>query len=94
MEFLETLLQQFKKEGFVSVYDWSDPAGTVYPEHGHKGKVALFVTEGSIAFNFEGVLKELTAGDRFDMPIGALHKAVVGPEGWSVVVGEEIEGDS
>jgi len=34
------------------------------------------------------------AGERFDVPIGTKHSAVVGPEGCDWVVGEEIEGDS
>jgi len=47
MELSETWLQTFEKEGFISVYEWSDPAGTEYKEHAHKGKVSLFVTDGS-----------------------------------------------
>jgi hypothetical protein len=34
------------------------------------------------------------AGERFDVPVGVDHSAVVGDTGWTVVVGEEIEGDS
>ncbi len=94
MELLEKYLETFKKEGFSSVYAWEDPAGTTYPEHAHKGKVSLAVTAGSITFDFEGAKKGLVAGDRFDVPVGALHTAVVGPDGWAVMVGEEIEGDS
>lgn len=89
MELSERWLQNFEKEGFTSVFEWSDPAGTVYERHVHKGKASLFVTDGSVTFNFEGVTREIKAGERFDIPIGATHSAVVGPDGWIVVVGEE-----
>lgn len=94
MELAEKWLQEFKKEGFISVYEWSDPAGTVYPEHAHKGSVSLVVINGSIVFDFEGEKKEITAGQRLDVEPRSLHSAIVGPNGWKVVVGEEIEGDS
>jgi len=84
-------MQKLTAEGFTSVYEWTDPARTEYPEHAHQGKVALCVTDGSITFDFEGTIKELKAGDRFDVPIGALHTATVGDRGWIVVVGEEFE---
>lgn len=84
-------MQTLEKEGFPTVYEWTDPARTEYPEHAHEGKVALCVTDGSITIDFEGIIKELQAGDRFDVPVGALHTATVGPRGWIVVVGEEFE---
>lgn len=94
MELSERYIQKFEQEGFASVYEWQDPAGTVYPEHAHAGKVSIFVTDGSITFDFGGEKKEVVANQRFDVPVGALHSAVVGSGGWIVIVGEEIEGDS
>jgi quercetin dioxygenase-like cupin family protein len=94
MELSERWIAQFEKEGFANVFEWSDPAGTIYVKHAHKGKVSLFVTDGSILFDFNGVSREIKAGERFDVPVGKEHSAVVGPEGWIVIVGEEITGDS
>lgn len=94
MELSERWLKTFEDEGFASVYDWSDPPGTVYEAHSHKGKVSIFVTDGSCMFDFNGSHKVISAGQRFDVPIGAEHSAVVGPDGWNIVVGEEIEGDA
>ena len=94
MELSERWLKKFEEEGFTHVYDWDDAPGTVYEAHAHKGKVSLFVTDGSITFDFEGEKREVKAGERFDVPIGAVHSAVVGPQGWLVVVVEEIKGDS
>lgn len=93
MELSERWLKKFEEEGFASVYEWQDAAGTVYPEHSHQGKVSIFVTDGSIVFDFEGKTKEIKANERFDVPIGQKHSAVVGQQGWIVIVGEEIEGD-
>ncbi len=94
MELSERYIQKLEAEGFASVYEWEDGAGTVYPEHSHKGKVSLLVTDGSIIFDFTGQKKELIANQRFDIPVGIPHSAVVGPKGWIVIVGEEIIGDS
>ena len=94
MELSERYIRTLESEGFASVYEWEDPAGTVYPEHSHKGKVSLYVTDGSVTFDFEGEKKEVKQNERFDVPVGAKHSAVVGPKGWIVIVGEEIDGDS
>lgn len=94
MELSERWLQKFEQEGFSSVYEWSDEAGTVYEPHTHQGKVSLFVTDGSITLRLNGEERTLVAGTRLDVPAGVEHSAIVGPTGWNVVVGEEIEGDS
>jgi quercetin dioxygenase-like cupin family protein len=94
MELSERWIKKFEEENFVNVYEWQDAPGTVYEEHAHKGKVSLFITDGSITFNFSGEKKEVKAGERLNMPVGVLHSAIVGPQGWTVIVGEEIEGDS
>ena len=91
MELSERCLKTLEAEGFASVYEWTDPARTEYPEHAHVGKMSLYVTDGSITFDFEGTIKVLKAGDRFDVPIGKLHTAIVGDRGWIVVVGEEFD---
>lgn len=94
MELSERWLQKFEDENFASVYEWQDAPGTVYEEHVHQGKVSLFVTDGSITFDFSGEKREIKAGERFDVPPGKLHSAIVGPQGWIAIIGEEIAGDS
>ncbi len=94
MELSERWIKKFEEEGFSSIYEWQDAPGTVYEEHTHKGKVSLFVTDGSITFDFSGKKREVKFGERFDVPPAAPHSAVVGPQGWIVIVAEEIEGDS
>lgn len=81
-------------DGFLHVFEWTDISGTVYEPHEHRGKVAVITTSGSIEFDIVGEKKTFRAGDRFDVPVGVIHSAVVGPEGWSCVVGEMVKGDS
>ncbi len=89
----EELKSKLIAEGFANVYEWKDEPGTRYESHAHKGKVSMFIISGSVTFSgdFEKTLK---MGDRFDVPPGTNHSAIVGPEGCGYVVGEEIEGDS
>lgn len=94
MELSERWIQKFEEEGFISVYEHADPAGTVYPEHRHQGKVSIFVTDGGITFDFAGEKHEVYANERLDIPPGVPHSAVVGPKGWIGIVAEEIDGDS
>jgi hypothetical protein len=89
----EALKQKLRKEGFTHVYEWKDEPNAEYPEHEHKGKVSLFLVSGSVVFSGD-INKKLNAGERFDVPVGIKHSAVVGPNGCEWIVGEEIEGDS
>lgn len=94
MELSERWMQKFEAEGFASVYEWHDPAETVYEPHTHQGKVSMFVTDGGATFTIGGATKEVKTNERLDIAPGVEHSAVVGPQGWIVIVAEEIEGDS
>ena len=85
--------EQLKLEGFSHIFNWHDEAGAGYESHAHKDKVSFFVTAGSVKF-YGGIDKEVRAGERFDVPAGTGHSALVGPDGCDWVVGEMIEGDS
>lgn len=89
----EQLKQQLASEGFTHIYEWKDKPNVKYEEHEHKGKVSLYIISGSVTFSGD-FSKTLVAGDRFDVPVGAKHSAIVGPNGCEYIVGEEIEGDS
>ncbi len=90
----ESLKAKLKQEGFKHVYEWEDKPGTTYPAHSHKGKVSMYITDGSITLDIEGKKVELKSGDRFDVPVGKEHSAIVGPDGCSYIVGEMMKGDS
>lgn len=94
MELSERCIAILEKEGFLHIYEWQDAPGTVYEAHYHQGKVTIWVTDGSIMFNLNGEKKEIKPTERFDVPTGVSHSAVVGLQGAIYIVGEEIEGDS
>ena len=94
MELSERYIAQLESEDFKHIYEWQDAPGTVYEAHTHTGKVTIFLTDGSVIFDFEGEKKELVAPVRFDVPVGKNHSAIVGPQGAIYIVGEMIEGDS
>jgi len=91
---VDSLKKELEQEGFKHVYEWSDEPGTTYPSHSHKGPVSMYITQGSVVIDIDGNMVELKQGDRFDVPVGKPHAAIVGSEGCSYVVGEMIEGDS
>lgn len=94
MELSERIIRQFESEGFTNVYEWQDKPGTVYEEHTHQGNVSIFVTDGSITFDFADEKKVVGQNQRFDVPVGKLHSAIVGPQGCIMIIGEEVENDS
>jgi hypothetical protein len=94
MELSGRYIQTLEKEGFADVFEWQDPAGKVYSEHSHAGKVTYMITDGSITFTLEGVDKLIKAGDRFNVPVGVPHSMQVGQYGWIGIVSEEISGDA
>jgi uncharacterized protein len=89
----ESHIKRFNSEGFSHIFAWHDDPYTKYEEHVHRGRVSFYITKGSVTFTsgFDKVFRE---GERFDVPPGVKHSAVVGPEGCDWVVAEEIEGDS
>jgi quercetin dioxygenase-like cupin family protein len=62
---------------------WSNAPGDTYDAHVHAYDKVLYVVEGEITFALpeEGQQIVLQAGDRFELPAGVLHEAVVGSQG-------------
>lgn len=87
------LKNRLKEEGFANVFDWHDNPGTKYAEHAHRGKVSFYVLRGAVTFSGD-IEITVSAGERFDVPMGIKHSAIVGSDGCDWVVGEEIKGDS
>jgi mannose-6-phosphate isomerase-like protein (cupin superfamily) len=84
-----------KSEGFAHIYEWHDEPDIKYPSHAHKGNVTLCIERGEVTFHFsDDTIHVVKAGERFDVPVGLEHTAVVGSDGCEYVVGEMIEGDS
>lgn len=94
MKDIQDLKQQLTEEGFVHIFEWNDTPNTVYEEHSHKGAVAMYILKGGLTFYFEDKEILLNEGERFDVPVGRSHRALVGPRGCHYLVGEMIHGDS
>jgi len=90
----EELKQTLVEEGFPHIYEWHDEPGVTYEPHAHTGAVAMYILDGGLTFQFDDSSVVLTAGERFDVPVGKEHTAVVGTSGCTFLVGEMIEGDS
>jgi len=50
---------------------------------------AHVIIQGSMRLILGGVTRELTVGDRCDVPANAEHEARIGPQGCTYVIGEE-----
>lgn len=89
-------IQEFKNEWFPFVYEWEDAPNTIYDEHFHKWKTALYTIDGDIEFEYTDT-NEVHILKKWDLIYPELkrpHKAKVGPHGWRVVVAEMIDWDS
>jgi quercetin dioxygenase-like cupin family protein len=62
---------------------WENGPGAVYAVHDHPYAKVLIVQQGSITLTLprEGREVGMRPGDRFDLPAGTPHRAVVGSEG-------------
>lgn len=67
----------------VQPYRWSNEPGDIYDAHTHEFHKIIYVIDGSITFNLteDGESVTLEPGDRMDLAPGAVHQAIVGPDG-------------
>ncbi len=77
------------KEGFT-VYQWSDPPGTVYGMHKHGSHQSHWIVSGALEIRVEGRSPQvLGPGDRDYMPANTYHSArVLSDEAVIYLVGE------
>jgi len=80
--------EQLRKEGFFT-YVHSDSAGAHYGDHTHNVISAHIILKGEMWLTVEGKKHFLKAGDRFDVPQGAVHSATMGPKGCTYLIGEK-----
>lgn len=79
------IIDGLRSEGF-EVIEWTDDAGTHYPEHAHTGDEVLVVLSGQITMTLSGAERRLGPGDRLALTAGAMHTATVGPNGATYLV--------
>ena len=83
------LRDQLARDGYT-VYQWSDPPGTIYGMHRHETKQSHWIISGELEITVQGrgtfLLK---SGDRDVMPANTYHSArVAGDEAALYLVGE------
>lgn len=81
--------EQLHRQGFSRVYVWQDTAGVFYPEHTHEELTAHIILDGEMTLSMRGRAKTYHAGERCDLPAGAVHAARMGPEGCPYLIGEK-----
>lgn len=79
---------RLRKEGFANTYVWQDPAGAEYPNHTHPVETTHIILEGEMTLTLRGVERTYRAGERCDVPAGAVHSAKMGSRGCRYLIGE------
>ena len=83
---LERLLHE---EGFAHTYVWQDGPNAFYPDHTHSVETAHIILDGEMTLTHGGRTRTFGAGERCDVPTGAVHSAKMGPRGCRYLIGEK-----
>ena len=83
------LERQLRSEGFTRTCVWQDAPHVHYPAHTHPGLTAHIILEGEMTLSVGGKSRTCRAGDRCDVPAGAVHSAHMGPDGCRYLIGEK-----
>lgn len=83
------LRKQLAAEGFSHTFVWQDGPEAYYPDHTHGGLTAHIILDGEMTLSAGGHAQTYRAGERCDVPAGAVHSARMGPNGCRYLVGEK-----
>jgi mannose-6-phosphate isomerase-like protein (cupin superfamily) len=83
------LEKQLHAEGFGHTYVWQDGPHAHYSDHTHAGETAHIIMDGEITLTMSGQSRTYRAGERCDVPAGAVHSARMGPQGCRYLIGEK-----
>jgi hypothetical protein len=86
VKLLET---QLRGEGFLHTFVWQDGPNAHYPDHSHNSETAHIILDGEMALTHGGATQTYAAGERCDVPAGAVHSARMGPQGCRYLIGEK-----
>jgi mannose-6-phosphate isomerase-like protein (cupin superfamily) len=86
---IPALEKQLHAEGFARTYVWQDSPNTLYPDHTHATETAHIILEGEMTLTQAGESRSYGAGQRVDVPAGAVHSARMGPSGCRYIIGEK-----
>jgi quercetin dioxygenase-like cupin family protein len=84
----QALANKLREEGFGHTYVWQDGPNAYYPDHTHAEETAHIVLSGEMTLMVGGATQTYRAGDRCDVPGGAVHSARMGPKGCRFLIGE------
>jgi mannose-6-phosphate isomerase-like protein (cupin superfamily) len=83
------LAQQLRAEGFAHTYVWQDGPNASYAEHTHAVETTHIILDGELTLIMGGRSTTYRAGERCDVPAGAIHSARMGPAGCRYLIGEK-----
>ena len=84
----QSLAKKLRDEGFTHAYVWQDAPNAHYPDHTHADETAHIVLSGELTLSMAGKTQTYLAGNRCDVPAGAVHSARMGPNGCRYLIGE------
>jgi quercetin dioxygenase-like cupin family protein len=82
------LARTLEQEGFRHTYVWQDAPSASYADHTHGTETAHVILNGEMTVTMGGKSHVYRAGERCDVPPGAVHAARMGPTGCRYLVGE------
>jgi mannose-6-phosphate isomerase-like protein (cupin superfamily) len=82
------LARTLEQEGFGHTYVWQDGPNASYPDHTHATETAHIILSGEMTLTTDGQSHTYRAGERCDVPAGAVHSARMGPIGCRYLIGE------
>ncbi len=85
----EQCRKQLEAEGFPHTFVWQDGPNAFYPDHTHAGLTAHVILDGEITLAMNGQSQTYRAGERCDVPAGAVHSARIGGSGCRYLIGEK-----
>ncbi len=86
---LKSLENLLHREGFLHTYVWQDGPNAFYADHTHAVETAHIILEGEMTLTQAGATIRYAAGERCDVPAGAVHSARMGPRGCCYLIGEK-----
>jgi quercetin dioxygenase-like cupin family protein len=84
-----TLKLQLHNEGFLNTYVWQDSPDAFYADHTHAAETAHIILDGQMTLTQGGATRTFHAGERCDVPAGAVHSVKMGPRGCRYLIGEK-----
>jgi len=88
MELSERFIRTLEEE-YPSVYEEQDAPDFVHPIQTNTSKMSVYITDGSLIFDFAGEIQEVIANERFDIPVDTPYTLTAGSDGAIYIVGEE-----